>query len=183
MSTQHAHASLELNIVDPMQLFNSMDPAPFHERDLNAEVVDYIVDWAQDLATDAPLQMVVTVHTERAPEYGAALICEAVHTSFQRRALAKGRALKRLLREGRISLIIGIAFLAVAIFISDRLGSMISNENYAWLLQESVVIGGWVALWHPLNIFLYDWWPLRAERRLFERLGHMDIQVVNTAAD
>jgi hypothetical protein len=43
-----------------------------------------------------------------------------------------------------------------------------------------VVIGGWVALWHPLNIFLYDWWPIRAERRLFERLGEMQVQVVNT---
>jgi hypothetical protein len=108
------------------------------------------------------------------------LVSDAVHTSFQRRALAKRRALKKLLREGRISLVIGIAFLAAAIFISDYLAGFISNENYAWLVQESVVIGGWVALWHPLNIFLYDWWPLRAERRLFERLVRMQVKVVNT---
>jgi hypothetical protein len=174
---------LELSIVDPMQLFNSMDPAPFHERDLDAQVVDYIVDWAQEVAPNAPLGLLVTVHQELAPAYSAGLICDAVHTSFKRRALAKRRALKRLLREGRISLIIGIAFLTVAIFVSDYLGGMIANKNYAWLLQESVVIGGWVALWHPLNIFLYDWWPIRAERRLFERLGEMQVQVVNTCKD
>ncbi len=173
-------ASLELSIVDPMQLFNSMDPAPFHERDLDSEVVNYIVDWAQEVAPDAPLELVVTVHHAAPPENGAALISDAVHTSFQRRALAKRRALKKLLREGRISLVIGIAFLAAAIFISDYIAGLISNENYAWLVQESVVIGGWVALWHPLNIFLYDWWPLRAERRLFERLVRMQVKVVNT---
>ena len=173
-------ASLELSIIDPMQLFNSMDPAPFHERDLDSEVVDYIVDWAQEVAPEAPLELIVTVHHAAPPANGAALISDAVHTSFQRRALAKRRALKKLLREGRISLVIGIAFLAAAIFISDYLAGFISNENYAWLVQESVVIGGWVALWHPLNIFLYDWWPLRAERRLFERLVRMQVKVVNT---
>ncbi len=175
--------SLKLNIVDPMQLFNSMDPAPFHERDLDAQVVDYIVDWAQEVASNAPLGLVVTVQHELAPAYSAGLIRDAVHMSFQRRALAKRRALKRLLREGRISMVIGIAFLALAIFVSDYLGGLIANKNYAWLLQESVVIGGWVALWHPLNIFLYDWWPIRAEKRLFERLGEMQVQVVSTDKD
>ena len=172
--------SLELSVVDPMQLFNSMDPAPFHERDLDSEVVDYIVEWAQEVASDALLGLVVTLCHASAPERGAGLICDAVHSSFQRRALAKRRALKKMLREGRISMVIGIAFLAMAIFVSDYLGGMIANKNYAWLLQESVVIGGWVALWHPLNIFLYDWWPLRAERRLFERLSEMQVKVVIT---
>lgn len=176
-------ASLELSISDPMQLFNSMDPAPFHERDLDAQVVDYIVDWAQEVAPDEPLQLLVTVNTRAAPLHPPGLICDAVHTSFQRRALAKRRALKKLLREGRISMVIGMSFLAAAIFISDYLGGFISNKNYAWLLQESVVIGGWVALWHPLNIFLYDWWPLRADRRLFERLASMPVDVVTNARD
>lgn len=174
-------ASLELSISDPMQLFNSMDPAPFHERDLDLEVVDYIIDWAQDLAPNEPLELIVALHPSAAPLDPSGLICDAVHTSFQRRALAKRRALKKLLREGRISLVIGISFLAAAIFVSDYLGGLISNKNYAWLVQESVVIGGWVALWHPLNIFLYDWWPLRADRRLFERLARMPVEVVSRA--
>jgi hypothetical protein len=175
-----ARAQLELNIVDPMQLFNSMDPSPFHERELDSEVVEYIVDWAQEVAPEAPLELVVTVHYASPPADGARLVSDAVQASFQRRALSKRRELKKLLREGRISLVIGIAFLAAAIFISDYLAGMISNENYAWLVQESVVIGGWVALWHPMNIFLYEWWPLRAERRLFERLALMQVNVINT---
>jgi hypothetical protein len=30
----------------------------------------------------------------------------------------------------------------------------------------SLVIGGWVAMWRPMEVFLYDWWPVRAEARL-----------------
>ena len=26
------------------------------------------------------------------------------------------------------------------------------------------MIGGWVALWRPLEIFLYDWWPIRRKQ-------------------
>ena len=183
MTKERDSVFLELSIGNPMQLFNSMDPAPFHERDLDAQVVDYIVDWAQEVAPDAPLGLVVTLHHEAAAAHDADLLRDAVHTSFQRRALASRRRLKKMLREGRLSLVIGFVFLAAAIFISDYLGGLISNENYAWLVQESVVIGGWVALWHPLNIFLYDWWPIRAERRLFERLGEMEVKLVNTYKD
>jgi len=178
MGKDSPQALLELSIVDPMQLFNSMDPAPFHERDLDYSVVDYIVAWAQEVAPDASLQLAVTIKHAVAAEHSSGLISDAVHTSFHRRAQAKQRELKKLLREGRISLVIGIGFLAAAIFISDYLGGLISNKNYAWLVQESVVIGGWVALWHPLNIFLYEWWPLRAERQLYERLARMAVEVI-----
>ena len=74
MAVKPASRSLELGIVDPKQLFNSMDPAPFHERDLDPDVIDYIVEWAQDLAPEAPLELVVTLHQAAATGYDAALI-------------------------------------------------------------------------------------------------------------
>jgi len=46
-----------------------------------------------------------------------------------------------------------------------------------WLLSESLIIGGWVALWRPMEIFLYDWWPIRAEARLLDRLAAMPVSV------
>jgi hypothetical protein len=39
------------------------------------------------------------------------------------------------------------------------------------------VIGGWVAMWRPLEIFLYDWWPIQAERKLFDRLSIMPVRI------
>jgi hypothetical protein len=34
------------------------------------------------------------------------------------------------------------------------------------IIRESLLIGGWVAMWRPMEILLYDWWPIRAEARL-----------------
>jgi hypothetical protein len=32
-------------------------------------------------------------------------------------------------------------------------------------------------MWGPLEIFLYDWWPIRAEARLFDRLAVMPVRI------
>jgi hypothetical protein len=34
-----------------------------------------------------------------------------------------------------------------------------------------------VALWRPLEILLYDWWPMLADARLFDRLANMAVEV------
>ena len=54
---------------------------------------------------------------------------------------------------------------------------MFSKARFGRLLEESLVIGGWVALWQPMGIFLYDWWPIGAEARLYDRLSTMDVGV------
>jgi hypothetical protein len=111
----------------------------------------------------------------------AALLRVAVDDHFRRRALASRRRLRQLFRTGRVSLVIGLAFLGAAIAIGEFLAGLISKEGYAWLVKESLVIGGWVALWRPLEIFLYDWWPIRAEARLYERLGEIDVRLRSAA--
>ena len=45
------------------------------------------------------------------------------------------------------------------------------------ILQQSLLIGGWVAMWRPLEIFLYDWWPVRNDRELMARLARMRVRL------
>jgi hypothetical protein len=83
--------------------------------------------------------------------------------------------LRQLLHTGRISLAIGLAFRAGAIALAQWLGGLIRHEGHAWLVSESLTIDGWVALWRPVEIFLYDWWPIRADARRFDRLAAMPV--------
>ena len=36
-------------------------------------------------------------------------------------------------------------------------------------VREGLVIIGWVAMWQPVQVFLYGWWPIREQQRLFAR--------------
>jgi hypothetical protein len=33
-------------------------------------------------------------------------------------------------------------------------------------------------MWRPLEIFLYEWWPVRRLGLTYEKLSHMDVQVL-----
>jgi len=176
---------LELYLADTRQLFNSMDPAPFRERDLDPNAETYIVEWAQEAPVRQPLSLVLHLGDSSTTEADAAIVRESVREFFRRRALASRRQLQRLFQVGRYSLLIALVFLTLVIVIGESLASLVSSERYASLIEDSLVIGSWVALWRPLEIFLYDWWPIRAEARLFDRLSLMQVRMVNaaTAAD
>lgn len=174
--TEGSAQALALHVTELRRLFNSLDPAPFRQRDLDPAASDYIVEWAQEQPAAAPLGLVV--HTDLpAPAADAASLRGAVQEYFRDRQRSTERRLRKLLRTGRISLLIGLAFLAAAVVIGESIASLFSKERYVTLVQESLIIGGWVALWRPMEIFLYDWWPIRAEARLYARLAAMDVRL------
>jgi hypothetical protein len=70
-----------------------------------------------------------------------------------------------------------VAFLALATAIGDAVASYFDESRLAGVLREGLLIGGWVAMWRPLEVFLYDWWPIRAEVRLFDRLSAMPVRI------
>jgi len=167
---------LELRVHELKQLFDSMDPAPFRERDLDPRAEEFIVGWARELRSDVTPSLAVRVEKGATPQEEI-VVQQAVAGFFHNRALAKRRELHRLLRNGRTSLLIGLAFVAAALILSD----LMSGYRYG-IVRESVVIGAWVALWRPLEIFLYDWWPIRAEARFFDRLAAARVQLVTAPA-
>jgi hypothetical protein len=177
--TTAAASPLRLYLGELRQLFDSLDPAPFRERDLDAQAAEYIVASAREAPSGATLALQVQLGREPASAAASALLRDAVREYFERRAEGRRRELRQLFRTGRLSLVIGMAFLAGAIALAQWLGSLINHEGYAWLVSESLIIGGWVALWRPMEIFLYDWWPIRADAKLFDRLAAMPVSLID----
>lgn len=169
--------TLDINVPTAAHLFNSIDPAPFRTRDLDPAVVAYMVEWAEELPGERPLAMVITIGAPSPVGDDSALVRAAVAENFRHLAAVKRREVSRLFRDGRISLVIGIAFVGLAIGISESVSAMIAYTRYAQIVADSAVIGAWVALWHPINIFLFDWWPLRRRARLYDRLSAADVTV------
>ena len=169
---------LDIRVGELKQLFNAMDPAPFRERDIDPNAETYIVEWARETRPGRPLGLVVHLARERATPEDARMLHQSVDDYFRRRAAATRASLRRLFRVGRVSLAIGLAFLMLALVVGEFLSGLVSKESWGSLAKESFVIGGWVALWRPLEIFLYDWWPVRAEARLYDRLGELDVRLV-----
>jgi hypothetical protein len=172
--TGHAH-NIKLNVHDINQLFNSMDHSPFIEKDLDDQAEKLIVSWAQEFPPDEPVRL--RVHLEQVPEKGAEeLIRQAVHNHFAHRAELTDLEFRVLMKQGRTSLFIGLACLAACLGISKAL---LPTEAGTWasILREGLTIAGWVAMWRPMQIYLYDWWPLRQRGRIFAKLSEMTVEI------
>jgi hypothetical protein len=168
---------IEVHVTELRQLFNEIDPSPFHEKDLDAKAEEFIVGWARELPRDAPLALLVHLDRPTGVANDAAVLRDAVREFFGQRSLEERRRLRQLLRVGRTSLVIGLAFLGLSIGVGDVAASLLRERQLGEILRESLLIGGWVAMWRPLEVFLYDWWPIRAEARLLERLSAMPVRL------
>jgi hypothetical protein len=168
---------IELHVGELKQLFNSIDPSPFRTRDLDRDAEEFIVGWAKDLPRDVPLVLLVDLDRKAGLPDEAAVLRDAVHEFFRQRAEAYRRRLRELLRRGRTSLLIGLTVLAAAIALGDFLAALLKSSRIGEILRESLTIGGWVSMWRPLEIFLYDWWPIRSEAQLSDRLAAMPVRI------
>jgi hypothetical protein len=158
-----------------------MDPSPFHERDLDDDAEEFIVGWAQEFPRRDPVSLVVHVNQLGAHGDAQHLVETAGHNYFAYRAKLNRLEFRHLLKQGRTSLIIGLIFLGACLLTSELL---IRQEpgSLSIIARESLTIAGWVAMWTPIRIFLYDWWPLLRLGHLYEKLSRMRVEVRKRSA-
>lgn len=168
---------IELRVTGLQQLFNPMDASPFRDRDLDEGAEAFIEGWAREAPRGAKLALLVNVGRAPGPADEPAALRDAVQVFFSTRAQVSRSRLRELLRIGRVSLLVGLTFLAVAVGVGDLLAREMKGQRLGELLREGMVIIGWVAMWRPLEIFLYGWWPIRTQARLYDRLGAMPVRI------
>src|SRR5512146_3512462 len=89
-------AVIEVHLAELKQLFNSIDPSPFRDRDLDPKAEEFIVGWAKDLPSDASLALVVNLDREAGLPDEAAVLRDAIHEFFGHRAETYRRRLREL---------------------------------------------------------------------------------------
>lgn len=168
---------IEIRVEHVSQLFNMLDPFPFRERDLDPDAEEYIVGWARELPRTRPIHIVVHLPASVAATREAQGLGEAFAHFFNYRGEVTGRELSELLRIGRRALAIALAVLALCLFLAGVVSGRLGSGPFARFIEEGLIILGWVANWRPLEIFLYEWWPLVRRRRLYRRLAAADVTV------
>lgn len=172
---------IELQIDRISELFNTLDPYPFRQRDIDHKAEEFVTGWARELDRTKPISIVI--HAPQT-ELGTAT-AQAVEPAFAHyyatRAEAVRLELRELFRVGRASLAIGLVVLALCIGAGQILAGQIGDGYMGRFADESLIIVGWVANWRPIEIFLYEWWPLLRRRNLFRRLSAARVELRATA--
>ena len=71
---------------------------------------------------------------------------------------------------------IGVAVLGGCLFVAWRLSES-AGGPFGRVLQERFVIIGWVVIWRPAEMVVYDWLPMLRHRTLYRRLAAAKVVV------
>ena len=171
-------ATIEVAARELTQLFNSFDPSPFHERDLDDEAEAYIVSWAKELWPCERFRIVIHLPRHEIVKAERQGLAKSLAHYFGYRAEMLERSERECLRRGRRFLLVGILVLALCSMIAHALLAITKSSPIAQLAADGLIIFGWVANWRPAEIFLYELWEIRRTRRLYSRLAAAEIALV-----
>ena len=174
--------TVELRIDRVARLYNVLDPSPFQEKELDPAADDYIVGSAEDLGS-RPMRLAIMLPDAELALPEAQQVPASIRHHFVLRHDSERRRLRNMWWRGRTSLLIGLAFLAICLVARNLLAG--SSSAVAHIVAEGLLIVGWVAMWGPLDIILYGWWPIYSRCKLLARLSRLDVELraLKSAAD
>ena len=168
---------IELRVERLGLLFDPLDPFPIPARDLSKRAEEFILDWARGLPSEQPIRIVVHAPDEEVQGAEAGYVDDAIKAHFANNASIAASDLRELFRIGRISLLIGLFVLSACIVAASMIGASFGETPVTQFFSEGLIILGWVANWRPLEIFLYDWWPLARRLKLQQRLANAAVEI------
>lgn len=168
---------VDVAVKNSRQLFNERDPAPFRERDLDENFATYVLSSVQEFPLKTLMKIHIVIRDESDQDVEQVVLREAVRAHFGYESRLVQAKLRERLRVGRWFFVIGLVSLFACLSISQFLGSLDSGSKIWSIAREGFVIIGWVAMWRPVEVFLYDWWPLREQRLFLQKVARMYVDV------
>lgn len=167
---------LEVRVHSALQLFDARDPAPFRARDLDDDFTEYVIASAEEFGTE-PMKILIHVEEAEPQQLGRDSIRDAIKFYFQYQIDLRRLQLSKLFRTARLFGGIGLICLVVCLLIAKFLDTHIAETDFRSVAREGLIIFGWVSMWKPFELILFDWYPLYDRIRLMRKLLEADIEV------
>jgi hypothetical protein len=167
-----AAATVNVHVRDLAQLFHSLDPSPFWDRDLDRHAAAFIEDEFRDKRPADAWHLDVHVHEGHAL---AGDLQQAIKNYYRRLAASVQRELREHLLLGQLGLLGGVAIFLLSMGSQQLLQRSLGDVPR--ILDEGLIILAWIALWRPVEVLAYEWVPLFRRRRLYDRLAAVRVSV------
>ncbi|CAG9933372.1 hypothetical protein [Candidatus Nitrotoga arctica] len=165
---------LQLQSVDQMLM---LPESPFYpNRMLSPDAEEFLAEEAATQPYHARVYLKVHLPSEAANR--AHEIESAIHKHFAYLKNKSERKLKQTLQLGWRSLLISIVFLSLLISLATFAAQLLPEGGLSITFREALVILGWVALWRPADLLLYEWRPFKREVNLFSRLEQCKVEII-----
>jgi hypothetical protein len=170
---------LVLHLASLEELLVAPDPRPLEGRFEDRSGIDRLMEGLRAVYTrrlagiHAKLILDEPPSPETRQQVDAALKALALHQDAR-----LGEQLVSVRREGLRTLGKGLLFVLACVVASVAVERMtFLPELLRTLVSGGIVIAGWVALWHPMELLLYERWPIQRDRRLYRMIAEMETTI------
>ena len=167
-----AATAIEIRVRGLAQLFDPLDPSPTHRRALAGSVANYILSRAVAERAQDPLRLIV--HGPESLRNHSAEIVQGIHEHFRLVHARSQRRFARRMRIGGETLGGGLVLLALSI----ALRSLLRNAYPGSLTEgigEGLLILGWVAMWWPIHVLLFEHWESHLDHAVLDHLARVEV--------
>ena len=170
--------TISLALDDIHQLFEEPAFDPFREKTMYTSGIEHVYRELKPL----PLRKVTQFTIFLPPEQIAPTLQQEVKRAVERYCLFRVRQNKieisALRWKGIKALQSGLVVLAVCVLLAAIIENVpFLGEFWQQFLGEGLIIIGWVSLWTPTEILLYEWWPYWRENQLLRHMAAMEVVI------
>jgi hypothetical protein len=145
-------------------------------RMLSADVEEFLIEESEKHPYRTAIDLKVSLPPDtlnRSQE-----IETAIHQHFAYRKNKSLKQLSRTLQLGWRGLLIAIVFLCVLVSFTLIVIRQMPEGGLSIIFREILIILGWVALWRPADLLLYEWRQFKRDANLFERLEQSKVEFI-----
>ncbi len=159
---------IEISINQPYDLYDDKDPSPLNVRDITPAVEQYIVDCVREIPSSLGIRIDFYFYTFTGDANDVDQLRKSVSDFFKYAAIVKKAEFKNKIMQGLKSLLMGLTFLFLCTYSSHAFVEYSDSLLKAFFI-EGVTVLGWVSLWNPVQIFLYEIWPILSQVSILNR--------------
>lgn len=160
-------STLSLRVPSVDAIFDSRDAHDLPVRRIDSDWLEYVLEVMDDQGGKGPTDLSLRMNMDSV--WTKNDIVQSLRRELSRRESFLTLKLRENFKLGRTSMVLGLLVLVFFMALSV-LSKQVPLGSFQEILHEGFMIIGWVALWRPVEILLYDWWPITAERRKIRRL-------------
>ena len=176
--TEDGEPCIDVRVRSIEQIFDNRDPAPFRERDLDPDLAEYLVDSSEDLVGHDRIRLVFWVDRPCTPSE----VEQAFRAHFEGDLERIRRSRRRHRRTGQLALVLAVVIVVALVTIAQLVGNAVGG-TLGTGLKEGLVISSWVVMWRPVEVLIYDWIPIRHQRKVLAKLlaAKVDVRLAGQA--
>ncbi len=173
-----SYREISLHLEDIHDLFTASQFEPFCENQMTVSGMDYLCSNLKSSRLTEPIRAAIFLPQDKIQPDLTEPLRRAISCYCHYQIERNQNELTSIRWQAIKAFQSGLIFLGVCLLISTLSETAVFLPEWTRrLVGEGFLIVGWVSLWHPAELFLFEWWPYWREIHIYKRLIDMEIVI------